>query len=97
MSAAVKQADVRVDGVSASEVEELIRLLCTTQDADEAAAQIVALGVGRSPDVQDVVEGVGRGAEGFCPAVAGEEPTLLNDVYNGALKLIAETSTTASG
>jgi hypothetical protein len=85
---AVDLAAIEFDGVDDDDVEEMIEELCTTQEGEALAALVVGVGVTAEPDVLAVVEGIGRGASGYCPEVAGAKPQLVNDAYNAALDLL---------
>ena len=82
---AVLRADVEVDGVESNDLGPIIESLCEDPDPEAVAEQVVGLGVTDPDELREVIEGVGRGAMSLCPAVAAEEPTLLNDVYNAAI------------
>lgn len=94
LSEAVDRADLRIEGVSAAEVENLIRELCTSVDADEIARLIVDLEVSEPDDVRAVVEGVGHGAEVYCPEVAAQQPQLVNEAFIATMSLLSPPTTT---
>jgi hypothetical protein len=95
IAAAVKRANVHIDGVSDANVQDMITSVCDANDANALAAKVVALGITTPEDIRNVVEGSGHGAEQLCPDVASQQPSLLNDVYNAALALTNGPTTTA--
>lgn len=96
LAAAADHANVQVSGVSSIDVQDMIKELCTSRKADPLATKVVSLGVIDPDDIREVVEGVGDGAEQYCPDVAAEDPQLINDAYGAALSTLAKATTTSA-
>jgi hypothetical protein len=90
LAQAAALAAIDVDGVERADVEAMIEELCSSRDGGALAALVVDAGVSAPDDVRAVVEGVGRGAAGYCPEVPADQPQLVNDAYNAALELLED-------
>jgi hypothetical protein len=79
------------------EIADLIKDLCDAaaeSDPDSFAAQVAALSdVQTAAHALDVIEGVGSGAEVYCPETVEDESSFLNDAYALAAPLVAPATT----